>query len=184
MMRQKVYLIAAAAFLLVMAGQALPALVQARKANRNCSGYGGALAARDVARLAYKANFRCGDLVAAIAIAGVESEGYNPKVKCQNLRPDGSIRNTDWGLWQINDDPRYFGNECPPACALDPVRAAYQTYTLFRQNNQNDWRYWPASYLSAAYQARLPEAQAAATRYNQGCPGCPNGICQPTPRPF
>lgn len=183
-MGRRIYLIVPALLILVLAGQTLPGLVQARKVKQSCRGYGEVLSAREVARLAYNAHFRCGDLVAAIAIAGVESEGYNPNLQCRNLRPDGSERNSDWGLWQINDDPRNFGNDCPPACALNPVQAASQTYSMFHQENHNDWRYWQASYNTVAYKTRIPEAQSAAAPYNRGCRDCPRGICQPTPSPF
>ncbi len=125
----------------------------------------------DVARYAHLAGFRRENLLIAVAVAGAESNGFRPKVECDNLdpkrsSPDGSphVCSTDYGLWQANSNPdNWF-----PACtfrkedALDPAKAARYAHCVSKGGSR--WRLYVA-YKDGSWKEYRKAAREAVARF-------------------
>lgn len=104
-----------------------------------------------VARYAYAAGFRGGDLAIAVALTHPESGGDPQAV--QKGQPAAS---TGWGLWQITP-----GN----TALLDPQANANAAYAKYKAaGGFSPW----TTFVNGTYLHWLPQAEAAAARYQLG----------------
>lgn len=131
------------------------------------------LSPRQLARLAYEAGFRDGQIVVAVAVALAESGG-NPRAVGVNA---DRWRSRDRGLWQIND---HWHPEVSDAVAFSPKGNAGAAYRI--SGSGTNWSPW-STYKTGSYRAHMGRARmatAAEIGYSGAAPTAPGVTGVPT----
>lgn len=106
--------------------------------------------------LSYHAGFqRKETLQTAVAIMCAESARFTQAFH-NNLDENGSIKSTDWGLFQINDKAH---PEIEVPAILNPITNATKAYEIFKGRGKR-FTAW-AAFNSGAYQQFLPDVKDA-----------------------